>query len=220
MKWLLCTKLALGILLFCHLVSFQLVVVGFTQLRLVLMVRLIALRLAWLLKDILRFMVLIMVTHSPSLPRLLLSVSFSPWLLCVSGHFISWILKKSSFMVILPRKFIWSNHLVLLLRGSLVQGQKNRFFRPIFRRKIGFRWCWKRFSGGKIVCKKIGKKSGKIADFSPKSDIFPKNPIFPEIWGKLYFRSLRGEKLKNGAKQSCRIKKKCIFGKNNSCLVR
>ena len=26
----------------------------------------------------------------------------------------------SSFMVISPRKFIWSNHLVLLLRGSLV----------------------------------------------------------------------------------------------------
>ena len=44
-------------------------------------------------KGILRFMVLIMVTHSPRLPRLLLSVSFSPWLLCVPGHFISWILK-------------------------------------------------------------------------------------------------------------------------------
>ena len=65
-------------------------------------------------------MVLIMVTHSPQSPRLLLSVSFSPWLLCVPGHFISWILKMSSFIVILPRKFIWSNHLVLLLRGSLV----------------------------------------------------------------------------------------------------
>ena len=100
--------------------KFQLVVVGFTQLKLVLMVRLIALRLAWLLKDILRFMVLIMVTPSPPLPRLLLSVCFSPWLLCVSGHFFSWILKMSSFMVILPRKFIWSNHPVLLLRGGLV----------------------------------------------------------------------------------------------------
>ena len=84
------------------------------------MVRLIALRPAWLLKDILRFMVLIMVTHSPRLPRLLSSVSFSPWLLCVLGHFISWILKMPSFMVILSRKFIWSNHLVLLLRESLV----------------------------------------------------------------------------------------------------
>ena len=39
------------------------------------MVRLIALRPAWLLKDILRFMVLIMVTHSPPLPRLLLSMA-------------------------------------------------------------------------------------------------------------------------------------------------
>ena len=82
MKWLFCTPLALGILLFYPLVRFQLVVVGFTQLRLVSMVRLIALRPAWLLKDILKFMVLIMVTHSPLLPRLLMSVSFSPWLLC------------------------------------------------------------------------------------------------------------------------------------------
>ena len=120
MKWLLYTQLALGILLFFHLVSFQLVVVGFKQLRLVLMVRLIALRLAWLLKDILRFMVLIMVIPSPLLPRLLMSVCFSPWLLCVPGHFFSWILKMPSFMVIVLRKFIWSNHLVLLIRGSLV----------------------------------------------------------------------------------------------------
>ena len=29
-------------------------------------------------------------------------------------------IKMSSFMVILPRKFIWSNHLVLLLKGSLI----------------------------------------------------------------------------------------------------
>ena len=29
-------------------------------------------------------------------------------------------IKMLSFMVISPRKFIWSNHLVLLLRGSLV----------------------------------------------------------------------------------------------------
>ena len=29
-------------------------------------------------------------------------------------------IKNASFMVILPRKFIWSNYLVLLLRGSLV----------------------------------------------------------------------------------------------------
>ena len=53
------------------------------------MVRLIALRPVWLLKDILRFMV----TPSPPLPRLLLSVCFSPWLLCVPDHFLNWILK-------------------------------------------------------------------------------------------------------------------------------
>ena len=29
-------------------------------------------------------------------------------------------IKMSSFLVILPRKFIWSNHLVLLLKDSLV----------------------------------------------------------------------------------------------------
>ena len=47
--------------------------------------------------------------------RLLLSMA----VMC-SWPFFSWILKMSSFMVISPRKFIWSNHLVLLLRGSLV----------------------------------------------------------------------------------------------------
>ena len=84
MKWLLCTKLALRILLFYPLVSLQLVVVGFTQLRLVQMVMLIALRTAWLLKDILRFMVLIMVTFSLvakiAFVRLLLSmVAMCSW---------------------------------------------------------------------------------------------------------------------------------------------
>ena len=72
-------------------------------------------------------------------------------------------------------------------------GQKNRFFRPIFRRKIGFRWCWKRFSGGKIGSKKIGEKSSifpintdffsektrfflgkKISDFFPVFSLAPK----------------------------------------------
>ena len=54
-----------------------------------------------------------------------------------------------------------------------------------------------RFSGGmetiltkKIGRKKIGKKSGKIADFSAKNRKYPifsrKNPIFPEILSKLY----------------------------------
>ena len=63
----------------------------------------------------------------------------------------------------------------------------------------------------------------KIGDFSPKNRKFPifsrKNPIFPEIWDILYFRSLKEKKLKTGAKQSYRIKKKCILGKNNSYLM-
>ena len=68
--------------------------------------------------------------------------------------------------------------------------------------------------------KSSAKKSVKNREKSPIFRIFSrKNPNFAEIWGKLYFRSLRGEKLKNGAKQSCRIKKRVYFGKTNSCLV-
>ncbi|RVW92955.1 Retrovirus-related Pol polyprotein from transposon TNT 1-94 [Vitis vinifera] len=66
MKWLLCTLVALRILLFYPLVNLPLAVIGSTQLRLVLMV------------------------------RLLLSVCFSPWLLCVLGLFISWILSREA----------------------------------------------------------------------------------------------------------------------------
>ena len=44
--------------------------------------------------------------------------------------------------------------------------------------------------------KKISAKNQKIPTFSRK------NPIFLEIWDKFYFRSLRGKKLKTGAKQS------------------
>ena len=76
------------------------------------------------------------------------------------------------------------------------KSEKNRKKSPIFRRKIG-----------------------KIRYFPEKFRFFPKKSDFSRNLGKLYFRSLRGEKLKIGAKQSCRIKKKCIFGKNNSCLV-
>ena len=36
------------------------------------------------------------------------------------SSFFNWISRMPSFMVILSRKFIWSNRLVLLLRGSLV----------------------------------------------------------------------------------------------------
>ena len=79
-------------------------------------------------------------------------------------------------------------------------------------------------SGKKNPCKKstekISAKNRKIPIFSRKNPIFPeKNRIFPEIWDKLSFRSLRRKKLKTGAKQSCRIKKKCTLGKNNSYLM-
>ena len=117
-KWLLCTPMAHEILFLYLLVNLQLDVVGSTLLKLVLMVRLIALRLAWLLKVILRFMVVTMVTPSLLLPRLLLFTYFSPWQLCVIDLFISWILRMFSFMVNFSRKCIWSNHLVLLLTES------------------------------------------------------------------------------------------------------
>ena len=56
------------------------------------------------------------------------------------------------------------------------QGTKNRFFRPIFRRKIGFRPAPRRKIRGKIDHRKNRGKIGKIADFSPKNR---KKPIFP-----------------------------------------
>ena len=37
-----------------------------------------------------------------------------------SWPFFNWISRMPFFMVISPRRFIWSSHLVLLLRGSLV----------------------------------------------------------------------------------------------------
>ena len=58
-------------------------------------------------------------TFSP-VAKIALFAYFSPWQLCVIGLFISWILRMLSFMVNFSRKCIWSNHLVLLLRGSLV----------------------------------------------------------------------------------------------------
>ena len=42
------------------------------------------------------------------------------WLLCAHDPFFNWISRMPSFMVISPRRYIWSNRLVLLLRGSLV----------------------------------------------------------------------------------------------------
>ena len=87
----------------------QLAIIGSTQLKLILMVKLIVLRPAWLLKAILRFMVLTMLTHSnPS--KIIVSYS-SPRLLCILSLYTRWIFIIPSFMVILTRKFIWSNHL-------------------------------------------------------------------------------------------------------------
>ena len=65
----------------------------------------------------------------------------------------------------------------------------------------------------------FAEKSKNSDIFPKKSDFFRKNPIFSEIWDKLYFRSLREKKLKTGAKQSYRIKKKCTLRKNNSYLM-
>ena len=67
--------------------------------------------------------------------------------------------------------------------------------------------------------KKISKKNRRFFGKNRKnSDIFPKksdfsrkNPIFSEIWDNFYFRSLRGKKLKTGAKQSFRIKKSVLW---------
>ena len=53
-------------------------------------------------------------------PRLPLFACLFLWLLCVHDPFFNWILRMSSFMVISLRRFIWSNRLVLLLKGSLV----------------------------------------------------------------------------------------------------
>jgi len=90
------------------------------QLKLAQMVRFIGSKPDWLQKGTLRFMALIVVTVSISWPRWLLFASSLPWQQFVTGHFINWISKMSSFMVILRRKFTWSNLLCFLLRGSLV----------------------------------------------------------------------------------------------------
>ena len=67
-----------------------------------------------------QIMVVTMVTPSLLLPRLLMFAYFSPWQLCVIDLFINWILRMFSFLVNFSRKCIWSNHLVLLPKRSLV----------------------------------------------------------------------------------------------------
>ena len=84
------------------------------------MVRLIGLRPVWLQRGTLSNMAQTIRIHFLRWPRLLLFACFFLWLLCVHGLFFSWISRMSFFMVISPRRFIWSNHLVLLLKRSLV----------------------------------------------------------------------------------------------------
>ena len=56
---------------------------------------------------------------------------------------------------------------ILGLYLMLNQGTKNRFFRPIFRRKIGFRWEWI-----EISMEKIGIKSMIFQKKNWKNSIF------------------------------------------------
>ena len=97
--------------------------------------------------------------------------------------------------------------------------KKNDFFSRFFGEKSVFGGAGKDFRVEKSSAKKSVKNRQKSPIFRQKTDIFPKKSDFFRNLYKLYFRSLRGEILKNGANQSCRIKKKCTFGKNNSCLV-
>ena len=55
-------------------------------------------------------------TFSPVAKIVSVLACFFLWLLSAHGPFFSWISRMSSFMVISPRRFIWSNRLVLLLR--------------------------------------------------------------------------------------------------------
>ena len=79
-------------------------------------------------------------------------------------HRLVWNLAVPQIIGVFAWEASWGKVLTIdqLKRRGLTlvnHGQKNRFFRLIFRRKIGFRRCWKRFSGGKIGSKKIGEKS-------------------------------------------------------------
>ena len=62
--------------------------------------------------------------------------------------------------------------------------------------------------------KKISAKNRRFFGKNRKnSDIFPKKSDFSEIWDKLYFRSLRGKKLKTVAKQASELKKSVLWEK-------
>ena len=83
----------------------------------VLMARWNVLRPVWLPKTLRRSKGWIIVIPSLQLLKWPLFAYFSLWLPCVIGRSINWILRMPFFTVICKRRFIWSNHLVLLLRG-------------------------------------------------------------------------------------------------------
>ena len=80
------------------------------------MVRLIGLRPVWLPRGTLSNMARTIMVLFLWLPRLPLFACFFLWLLCTDDPFFNWISRMPSFMVISPRRFIWSNRLVLLLK--------------------------------------------------------------------------------------------------------
>ena len=53
------------------------------------------------------------------LPKSLPSVFLFLWLLILIGPYFNWISKMHFYIRIYMRKFIWNNHLGLLLRGSI-----------------------------------------------------------------------------------------------------
>ena len=81
------------------------------------MARLIDLRPVWLLRGTISNMAQNTMILFLQWPRLPMFTCFCLWLLSGHGPFFSWISRMPSFMVISLRRFIWSKHLVLLLRG-------------------------------------------------------------------------------------------------------
>ena len=98
------------------------------------------------------------------------------YLFYLQERFYSSLLTPSQFNVSLI-------HLTLLLARKK-KSEISIDFSAIFRFSVG-------------VEKKIHGKN-RLKKFRRKIAIFRKNPIFPEIWDKLYFRSLREKKLKTG----------------------
>ena len=120
MRWLLCTLMIFGNWIHCFQANLLLIVIESILLKWALMVRLIALRQILLLRAINELMAKMKMTHFLLWPKCFLSNYFFLLLLCATSHYISWISWMLFFMVSSMRKFIWSKHMALLLRGSLV----------------------------------------------------------------------------------------------------